>query len=77
LRKLASKKKNTNIEGVQGFESMGSDNEGFGKANLSSHCEQHPETVYRLLDSYAEKCSQGKGYLKMKDWEEIVNHVNI
>lgn len=56
---------------------MGSDDDDFGKANLSSRCEWHPETVSRLLDSYAEKCSRGKGYLKTKDWEEIVNYVNI
>eukprot|EP01018_Ginkgo_biloba_P035880 Gb_00608 [translate_table: standard] len=56
---------------------MGSDEDEFRKVNLGSRCEWHPETVSRLLDSYGEKCSRGKGYLKTKDWEEIVRHVNI
>ncbi|XP_057863379.1 trihelix transcription factor ENAP2 [Cryptomeria japonica] len=56
---------------------MASDDDEFRNVNLSSRCEWHPETVSRLLNSYGEKCSHGKGYLKTKDWEDIVNYVNI
>eukprot|EP00252_Welwitschia_mirabilis_P014248 TRINITY_DN31348_c0_g1_i1.p1 TRINITY_DN31348_c0_g1~~TRINITY_DN31348_c0_g1_i1.p1 ORF type:complete len:290 (-),score=28.37 TRINITY_DN31348_c0_g1_i1:455-1324(-) len=56
---------------------MGSEDDEFRKVSLTSRCEWHPETVSRLLDSYGEKCSRGKGYLKTKDWEDIVSYVNI
>uniref|UniRef100_A0A0D6R6K4 Myb/SANT-like DNA-binding domain-containing protein n=1 Tax=Araucaria cunninghamii TaxID=56994 RepID=A0A0D6R6K4_ARACU len=56
---------------------MGSDDDDYGKVNLGTRCEWHPETVSRLLHSYGEKCSYGKGYLKTKDWEDIVKYVNI
>eukprot|EP00252_Welwitschia_mirabilis_P014923 TRINITY_DN32997_c0_g1_i1.p1 TRINITY_DN32997_c0_g1~~TRINITY_DN32997_c0_g1_i1.p1 ORF type:complete len:299 (-),score=27.03 TRINITY_DN32997_c0_g1_i1:148-1044(-) len=44
--------------------------------NNGRRCEWHPETVGCLLDSYADKCMTIKGYLKLKDWEDIVNMVN-
>eukprot|EP01018_Ginkgo_biloba_P013097 Gb_10120 [translate_table: standard] len=55
---------------------MGSDDDEFAKANIGSRCEWHPATVFRLLDSYAEKCVNGKHNLKTKDWEEILKSVN-
>uniref|UniRef100_A0A0D6R2W5 Myb/SANT-like DNA-binding domain-containing protein n=1 Tax=Araucaria cunninghamii TaxID=56994 RepID=A0A0D6R2W5_ARACU len=56
---------------------MASDDDEFRKANLGSRAEWHPDTVARLIDGYGEKCANIKGYLKTKDWEEIVKYVNI
>eukprot|EP01018_Ginkgo_biloba_P024984 Gb_10470 [translate_table: standard] len=56
---------------------MGSDEEEeFGKGSMGSRCEWHPGTVACLLNSYGDKCANIKGYLKIKDWEEIVRNVN-
>eukprot|EP00252_Welwitschia_mirabilis_P013963 TRINITY_DN30965_c0_g1_i1.p1 TRINITY_DN30965_c0_g1~~TRINITY_DN30965_c0_g1_i1.p1 ORF type:complete len:266 (+),score=30.79 TRINITY_DN30965_c0_g1_i1:118-915(+) len=41
-----------------------------------SRAEWHPDTVARLIESYGEKCASIKGYLKSKDWEDIVKYVN-
>ncbi|GLJ48986.1 hypothetical protein SUGI_1033500 [Cryptomeria japonica] len=56
---------------------MASDDDEYRKANLLSRAEWHPDTVARLIDGYGEKCANIKGYLKTKDWEEIVKYVNI
>lgn len=55
--------------------SMGSDEEG-RKLKNSSSSEWTPKMVGILLDSYAQKFSVGRGYLRTKDWEEVVNNVN-
>eukprot|EP01018_Ginkgo_biloba_P035867 Gb_00606 [translate_table: standard] len=56
---------------------MGSGDEEFRRTNLGSRAEWHPDTVARLIDGYGEKCANVKGYLKTRDWEEIVKYVNI
>lgn len=56
---------------------MASDDDEFRRANLGSRAEWHPDTVSRLIDGYGEKCANIKGYLKTKDWEEIVKYVNL
>lgn len=43
---------------------------------MASRCEWHPATVACLLESYGDKCCNIKGYLKIKDWEDIVRCVN-
>eukprot|EP01018_Ginkgo_biloba_P035866 Gb_00597 [translate_table: standard] len=56
---------------------MASDDDEIRRANLGPRAEWHPDTVARLIDGYGEKCAKIKGYLKTKDWEEIVKYVNI
>lgn len=54
---------------------MGSDEEGRKQKNGPSS-EWTPKAVGILLDSYAQKFSVGRGYLRTKDWEEVVNDLN-
>lgn len=54
---------------------MGRDEEG-RKQKSASYSEWTPKAVGILLDSYAQKFSVGRGYLRTKDWEEVVNNVN-
>lgn len=48
-----------------------------GSASSVSRCEWHPSTVSKLLESYGDKCATIKGYLKIKDWDDIVRTVNV
>jgi len=66
------------------MDSLSEDDEEYGKGGAVvggstssvSRCEWHPSTVLRLLESYGEKCGTIKGYLKIKDWDDIVRTVN-
>eukprot|EP00249_Psilotum_nudum_P016526 c25865_g1_i1 orf=582-1421(+) len=54
---------------------MGSDDESRRMKNSWS-CEWSPGAVSCLLDSYSEKYSLGRGYLRNKEWEEVMSDVN-
>lgn len=55
---------------------MGSDDDGGRKIKSSSTCEWTPNAVHCLLERYGEKYAIGRGYLRNKDWEEVVGSVN-
>lgn len=55
---------------------MGSEDDGGRKIKSSSTCEWTPNAVFCLLDRYGEKYALGKGYLRSRDWEELVRSVN-
>ncbi|GLJ18865.1 hypothetical protein SUGI_0337090 [Cryptomeria japonica] len=69
------------VKRVDEWEEMGmgmasdEDEERMGMG-MASRCEWHPGTVECLLESYGDKCCNIKGYLKIKDWEDIVRCVN-
>lgn len=55
---------------------MGSDDDGGRKVKSSNTCEWSPDAVFSLLDRYGEKYVLGNGFLRNKDWEEVVECVN-
>lgn len=55
---------------------MGSDDDGGRNMKSSSTCEWTPNAVFCLLERYGEKYALGRGYLRNRDWEEVVGSVN-
>lgn len=55
---------------------MASDDDGIRKMKSSRTCEWTPNAVFCLLDRYGENYALGRGYLRNRDWEEVVLTVN-
>eukprot|EP01018_Ginkgo_biloba_P023382 Gb_03210 [translate_table: standard] len=53
-----------------------SDDEGKKGIKPPSSGEWSIKAVYSLLESYGQKFAEGRGFLRNKDWEEVVSAVN-